>query len=134
MSPVRDTEEEVEVGANEETSEEVSRGMSRAEYLEERDTLIEGERNASESFDKAMLTLSGGVFALSITFVKEIAPQPIGTGWLLSAWIGFAISLLATLISFLSSQEAWRMQRTILGRLYRNREYTEWSICVYITH
>ena len=53
--------------------------MPRADYLKEHDGLVEGERHAAENFDKAMLALSGGVFALSITFIKELAPEPIET-------------------------------------------------------
>src|SRR5687768_15761433 len=83
-------------------------GLPRADYLKERETLIEGERNAAENFDKAMLALSGGVFAVSLTFIQDIVPDPVATPLLLVSWLGFALSLLATLVSFLSSQDAWR--------------------------
>lgn len=117
-------EEEPADSAIDTTSSECSEsepleGLPRADYLKEREALIEGERTAAESFDKAMLALSGGVFALSITFIKEIAPKPTETEWLLVAWLGFALALLSTLASFLSSQEAWRMQRKILDKLYK---------------
>jgi hypothetical protein len=67
------------------------------------------------------VALCGGVFALSITFFKDIAPTPTGTIWLLLAWISFACSLLATLVSFLFSQDAWRRQRDILDTIYANK-------------
>jgi hypothetical protein len=56
--------------------------------------------------DRTILTLSGGALALSITFVNQIAPQPISVWILLVAWSLFALSLLLTLLSFWFSQHA----------------------------
>jgi hypothetical protein len=78
----------------------------RHEYWEDRSSLIAGHREAAQSFDKAMLTLSGGALALSLTFIHDIAPQPVAEGWLLAAWIFFGLALIATSSSFLASQYA----------------------------
>lgn len=85
-------------------------------YLEERKQLIASERDTAQQFDKAILTLAAGALALSITFINQIAPQPkpYSIYWLIIAWSFFCLSLLSTLISFLTSQAACRKQRAIL--------------------
>jgi nitrate reductase NapE component len=64
----------------------------------------------SETYDKTIVTLSGGALALSITFVHEIVKSPLPeTLWLLAtAWGAFACSILASLVSLLTSQWALR--------------------------
>ncbi len=85
-------------------------------YLEERKLLITAERETTQQFDKAILTLAAGALALSITFINQIAPQPISNSicYLMGAWILFCLSILSALISFLMSQKACRRQRDIL--------------------
>jgi hypothetical protein len=61
---------------------------------------------ATQSFDKAVMTLSAGGLALSIGFVSRIAPAPVHDWLLVLAWSLFAGSLLLILLSFLTSQEA----------------------------
>ncbi|MBI4823181.1 MAG: hypothetical protein HY805_02990 [Nitrospirae bacterium] len=81
-----------------------------------RKLLIEAERETAQQFDKAILTLAAGALALSITFIKQIAPdpKPVSKYFLLGAWIFFCLSMLSTLISFLTSQKACRNARDIL--------------------
>jgi hypothetical protein len=85
-------------------------------YINERNSLITAEKESSQYFDKAILTLAAGALGLSLTFIDKIAPSPKGcTLYLLSvAWIFFCASMLSTLISFLTSQSACRKQREIL--------------------
>jgi len=89
-------------------------------YLEERKLLIHAEYEESRLFDKAILTLTAGAFGLSLTFIRLIVPTiKSGTMWMLiCAWAGFCISLLSTLISFLTSQSACSKQREILEAEY----------------
>jgi len=89
-------------------------------YLEERKLLISAEREGARQFDRAILTLAGGAFGLSLTFIRQIAPQPkSGTIlMLIGAWVSFSASLLSTLISFLTSQSACSKQREILEKEY----------------
>jgi len=91
-------------------------------YLEERKLLIHAEYEESRLFDKAILTLTAGAFGLSLTFIRQIVPTiRSGTVWMLIfAWVGFGISLLSTLISFLTSQSACSKQREILKAEYFN--------------
>lgn len=85
-------------------------------YLEERKQLISAEKDTSQQFDKAILTLAAGALALSLTFINQIAPHPNSKSiyYLIGAWILFSLSILSTLISFLTSQKACRIQRDIL--------------------
>jgi len=85
-------------------------------YLEERKLLVSAERETAQQFDKSILTLAGGALALSITFIDKIAPCPKESSifFLVNAWGLFCLSLLITLISFLTSQAACRTQRDIL--------------------
>jgi len=91
-------------------------------YLEERKSLVDAEREGSRLFDKAILTLTAGAFGLSLTFIRQMAPDiKSGTAFMLVyAWVGFCISLLSTLISFLTSQSACSKQREILEAEYFN--------------
>lgn len=94
--------------------------LERETYLEERKSLVEAEREAAGSFDKAMITLSAGALGLSITFIRELAPMPQSetVALLIIAWGGFIVALLSTLSSFLFSQSAMRRQRDILDLDY----------------
>jgi hypothetical protein len=99
--------------------EEKEKNKSQIEYdtyLEERKLLIEAKDDGSKQFDKGILTLSAGALAISITFINQISPHPKNcTLYLLSiAWISFIMSLLSTLISFLTSQEAYSRAIEIL--------------------
>lgn len=94
----------------------------RTEYLEERKLLVEAEREAAQSFDKFMVTLSAGAFGLSIAFVRELVPSPRFLWLLHSAWGAFGLSLCFIVASFLISQSALRRQRDILDESYRDDE------------
>jgi hypothetical protein len=73
---------------------------------EHRKWLVSAYEGATQWFDKAIMTLSGGALGVSIAFIHDVAPKPEHK-WLLGvAWILFALSLLLILISFLTSQRA----------------------------
>ncbi len=97
-------------------SEEGFKNQENDLYLSERKSLIEGQLQSYISLDKWLLTLSGGAFGLSITFIKNIIP-PEGSKvifLLISAWVSFCLSLLSTLVSFLTSQAAYSKQIEII--------------------
>src|SRR5436190_21011952 len=81
-------------------------------FIEERKTLFQTAKDASDQYSKAILTLAGGSLGLSITFIKEIAPSPSrGSLVLLGlAWVVYAMSMLATTTSFLLGQFAYMRQ------------------------
>lgn len=104
-------------------------GLEREAYLEERKMLVEAEGEASQSFDKTLVTLSAGAFGLSLAFIVQIAPKPVALWWLYSAWGALISSLLSVLLSFLMSQYGFRRARDILDTLYetRNQESNRWN-------
>jgi len=91
-------------------------------YIDERKSLIDIMLKESLAFDKAILTLASGAFGLSFTFIRQIIPNiKNGTIYLLkSAWIGFGISILITLTSFLTSFFACKKGIKILEVEYIN--------------
>ena len=109
--------------------EEQSDGLEREAYLEERKMLVEAEGEASQSLDKALITLSAGAFGLSLAFIVQVAPQPRALWLLYFAWVGFIVSLLSVLLSFLMSQHAFRRARDILDTLYEtgDQENNGWN-------
>lgn len=61
------------------------------------------------SYDQTIITLSGGGLGLSLTFYKNIVPEhPTCKCLLIQAWIIWALSIVAILISFNTSQYALR--------------------------
>jgi len=93
-------------------------------YLEERKLLVDAISEGARSFDKTILALASGAFGLSLTFIRQISPNiKSGTVFLLiCAWVGFCISLLFTLSSFLTSQSACLKQIKILEVEYLNNQ------------
>ena len=70
------------------------------EPIEEyRDHLINTLRFLNESYDKLLVTLSGGALALSIAFLKDIDKlnKVVHSELLFAAWIAFIVSLTSVL-------------------------------------
>ncbi len=85
-----------------------------------RGLLTRTEQESQAQFDKTILALSGGGLGLSFTFIKDIVGTEdiVHGGFLLAAWIGWAISSTAVLVSFFTSQLA---QRKAIKQLDRGR-------------
>jgi hypothetical protein len=107
---------------NEQTPAGQQDGLEREAYLEERKTLVEAEGEASQSLDRALITLSAGAFGLSLAFIIQVAPEPKALCSLYLAWGGFIISLLSILLSFLASQQGFRRARDVLDTYYQTEE------------
>lgn len=77
-------------------------GMEQGQYTELKKHAGEALLNQANQFDKAILTLAAGALALSLTFIKDVAPAPdaLIIGLLTGAWACFIASLCLTLISF----------------------------------
>jgi hypothetical protein len=86
------------------------------EYIRERQLLFNAKLQGSQSLDKAILTLSAGALGLSLTFMRQVAPhpQPTTLKLIILAWSCFGLSIVTTLISFLTSQKACNKQIEIL--------------------
>ena len=92
-------------------------------YLDERKTYIEAKTGVSSSFDRAILSLSGGALALSIVFVKQIAPDPRSTSipWLMGAWSTFAFAIVLMLSSLFASQLAIQREIDLLDEAQKTQ-------------
>lgn len=73
-------------------------------YLEERNRLDSSLQSQYDMFDKNILLLSGGSFGISLTFFNSINGEIKMLFFLIFSWAFFCLSILSTLISFLSSQ------------------------------
>jgi hypothetical protein len=88
-------------------------------FLDERARLIEAEWKQSTQQDKYILTMSAGVYSVSIAFLDKIAPHPVCRCMLIGAWWVFAITILCTMLSFSLSQSAARKERALLDKAYQ---------------
>ena len=91
---------------------------------EYRNLLVEAERQAQESFDKTVLSLSGGALAISFAFITDvIGDDPIRNPvFLILAWLSWGLSLTFILSSFYFSQRAFRYA---VGQVDRNEVYDQ---------
>lgn len=93
-------------------------------YLEERKILLGHRQDHSNNLDKAILTLSAGALGLSLTYLDKISPhnsQCLKLILLLS-WIGFTLSILLTLISFIVSEKAYNRQIEINDKYFDDEQ------------
>ena len=84
-----------------------------SEISKYRGTLLDIQQKMQASYDKAVITLSGGALGLSFTFLKDVANGDSlhNTRCLLASWILWGVSISCILFSFLSSATA--MQKAI---------------------
>lgn len=77
---------------------------------EHRRSLVALQQDAQVDYDKAVLTLSGGALGISFAFFRDIAAKLVTThaGFLLAAWIFWALSLTAALAAFYTSVGAFQ--------------------------
>ncbi len=89
-------------------------------YISTRKFYDEAELEVSRRYDKWILTLSGGALGLSITFMDKIAKNPTKDTllWLKLSWGSLVFSLLAALLSLVTSQSAIRENRKELDSAY----------------
>lgn len=83
-------------------------------YLDERRSLIDARFKVAESLDKALLTLSGGALAVSMTFIKDIVKNPVCKSTLVFSWIFFGLAITVLLLSLYFCQLAYIKQRQII--------------------
>lgn len=100
-------------------------------FLDERQSLNDARFKVAETLDKALLTLSGGALGISMTFVKDIAKNPMCKCTLIGSWILFGLTIASILLSLYCCQAAYKKQREILddeqiGK--KNTKNNKWSI------
>lgn len=94
--------------------------IEREHLLEYRKVLEEGKGQSQDSYDKALMTLSGGAIAISFSFADKFVKgsTPVAYGLLTWAWIFWGSSLVAILLSFAASSLANEETRKVLDAEY----------------
>lgn len=108
---------------NEELGEETETQLRRRLHGEQRSELLERQRSNSESYDKAILTLSSGALGLSLTFIKDLLPasrQPVWTNLLYWSWGLLTGAIIITVVSFLLSSAAINQALNQITEYYLN--------------
>ena len=99
---------------------------------EYRELLISTLQKTEDSYDKAVLTLSGGALGISFAFVKNIigTEQIFYPNFLFYSWLCWGFSVTFALFSFffsiLSLKKA--IQQLDLGKIYNERPGSYWSV------
>lgn len=80
----------------------------------DRTHLVSALEASQHAYDKAILTLSGGALGMSLAFLEHVAGSPpfLSPDFLIYAWSAWAVSVLATLVSFYFSVRALRIAIT----------------------
>lgn len=89
-------------------------------YGETRADLLKRQLSNSENADRAILSVSTAALGFSLAFLKDIVPILTATHtWLLySSWLLFVMAIVATLLSFFTSQKAIDAQLEFADRYY----------------
>lgn len=92
---------------------------------EYRAQLVEIENRSQTTFDRTVLTLSGGALGVSFTFVEQFVGSgpAVQSGFLLAAWIAWTSSLAIILLSHYFSTLAIRatIEQVDAGTIYDER-------------
>ena len=83
--------------------------------------LLDLNKANTDQHDKAILQLTAGALALTVTFMEKIAPHPLPNTqyWLAGGWALLAASMAAMVLSFLTGQNACRRQLALLDIEFR---------------
>lgn len=95
---------------------------NRDAYEKARQDLLKRSLSNSESYDKAILSLSSALLGVSLAFIKDVVPlHEARHPWLLIfSWYAFGFAIISTLISFRVSQLAINREFAIIAALYLN--------------
>lgn len=96
-----------------------------------RESLLTTENEMQASYDKAVMTLSGGALGVSFAFTKDfVDPNLMVMSWaLILAWVSWGMSVSAILASFFTSTRAMRsaVLQTDLQLIYSTLAKSKWS-------
>lgn len=89
-------------------------------YFDYQKQLWAGRQASFAEFDRALLSLSSGALALSLTFIKDVVPvsQAFGLPLLFGSWVLFLASIVCTLYSFIMSRKAYDLQLELAHDYY----------------
>jgi hypothetical protein len=77
-------------------------------YTDERKMLYDQNRETSKLLDQSLLGLSGGALGISLTFIKQVVPNPLPESaiFLVESWVYFGVSILLTMFALQASIHA----------------------------
>lgn len=111
---------------------------TKAELKKYRASLIDTLRFLNESYDKLLITLSGGALGISIAFLKDIVKleNVKFPDLLLYAWLAFIFSLAAVLGRLMFGIEAYRraIKQVDSGTIYQERVGGRYSLMTRALH
>jgi hypothetical protein len=111
---------------------------TKAELKKYRATLIDTLRFLNESYDKLLITLSGGALGISIAFLKDVVTldNVVRRDLLLYAWLAFILSLAAVLGRLMFGIEAYRraIKQVDSGTIYKERVGGKYSLLTRMLH
>jgi hypothetical protein len=93
-------------------------------------SLLESEKKMQESYDKSVMTLSGGAIGISFTlFVQIITKSDIShAGWFVSAWLCWMTSIGSVMASYFTSVHA---HRSAYNAVENHTIYIEHKKCIW---
>ena len=99
-------------------------------YERTRDELAATARSTSESYDRALLTLSSAFLGGSLAFVGQIVDLSTASAkWLLYlAWLLFALTMILTLASFIYGLHTLQPLRDAAERYYIRQDQEAWKV------
>jgi hypothetical protein len=99
-------------------------------YERARDEISAANRSSSESFDKALLTLSSSFLGGSLALIGQVVQLSNATNkWLLyAAWAGFAVAMILTIWSFVYGLLAYRKMRQAAEDYYLKGDQSAWNV------
>lgn len=89
-------------------------------YAQTRDDLLKRQLSNNENFDRAILTLSSAGLATSVAFLRGMDAEH-GMPCLMLSWVSFVCAIVATLLSFQTSQAGIKRQLTLAEEYYLNK-------------
>ena len=99
-------------------------------YGETRADLLKRQLSNSENADRAILTVSTAALGFSLAFLKDIVPVQTADCALLLylSWLFFPAAIIATMLSFFTSQKAITEQIEIAHKYYIERDEKAYNL------
>jgi hypothetical protein len=93
-------------------------------YNDQKKQAWEDIQSSTDSYDQGLITLSSGILALSIAFIKDIVPleHAIWLELLYISWAAFGVCILTTVISFQVAKEAQNEHLEYCWNFYIGRD------------
>jgi len=99
-------------------------------YERTRDELAANGRSISETYDRALLTLSSAFLGGSLAFVGEVVElQSASWKWVLYlSWLLFALTIVLTVASFIYGLQTLQPLRDAAERFYIHKVLEAWKV------